>query len=60
MSKIITFGDKASGILIEYTKSRDTLSFFGWYNTYVGIKGDEITVDEFCERLGIKRGGKRK
>jgi hypothetical protein len=51
-----------SGIQITYIKSRDVLQISGWYDSYVGIEGIEMTVTDFIAKLGIKprilKGGK--
>jgi hypothetical protein len=62
-SKILYISDEkinpehngSSGIDITYIKSRDTLWISGWFDSCVGLGGVEITVDKFCELLGIKR-----
>ena len=48
-----------SGIQIEYTKSRDVLYISGWYDSCVGIQGEEISFKEFCDKLGIDLKRKR-
>ena len=50
----VEIGDEYSGIQVTYCKSRNELSFFGWYDHYVGIEGGTISVPEFMEKLGIK------
>ena len=58
--KVIQFGDESnSGIVIRYIKRRDTLSFFGWYDHFVGIEGGEIPFKYFCKQLGIKLTSRR-
>jgi hypothetical protein len=52
--KCIEVGER-SGIKVEYLKSQNRISIFGWYDTYVGIEGFEMDFDEFCEKLGIKK-----
>ena len=52
--KRIEIGEASSGICIEYIKSRDVLYIWGWYDGCVGIKGMEISLEEFKQRLGIK------
>jgi hypothetical protein len=42
-----------SGITIEYVKSRDVFYISGWYDTFVGIEGAEMTRAEFEKQLGI-------
>jgi len=44
----------ASGITIEYIKSRDILHIWGWHGPY-GIEGTNIPFPEFCRRLGINQ-----
>ncbi len=46
-------GYQTSGIQIEYTKSHDVLYISGFYDSCVGIQGTEISVKDFCDRLGI-------
>ena len=53
--KQIRIGDKSSGVIIEYVKSRKTIYVNGWYDTIVGIEGVEMSLDAFCEQLGIQR-----
>ncbi len=52
-------GHQSSGIQIEYTKSRDALYISGYYDDCVGIQGTEISVKDFCARLGIDLKKKR-
>ena len=42
-----------SGVDITYVKSRNVLYIGGWYDSYVGIPSTEMSVPEFCEKLGI-------
>ena len=42
-----------SGIQIEYTKSRKSLHVCGWYDSFVGIEGTALTLDQFFKLLGI-------
>ena len=44
---------QSSGIEVEYIKSRDVLRISGWYDSIAGIESTEISVKDFCERLGI-------
>ena len=46
-------GFNHSGIDITYIKSRNALSIGGWYDSCVGIPNREMSVPEFCEKLGI-------
>lgn len=43
----------SAGITIEYVKSRDVFYISGWYDSIVGIGGEEISRAEFEERLGV-------
>lgn len=52
--KRIDFGNESEGITIEYIKSRNVLVIRGHFDHFVGIKSTEISVDDFCEKLGIK------
>lgn len=45
----------ASGISITFTKTRSAISVSGWYDQYVGIEGETMTLGEFFRRLGITR-----
>jgi hypothetical protein len=36
-------------------KSRKVICVNGWYDTIVGIEGGEMSLDAFCEQLGIQR-----
>jgi hypothetical protein len=47
-------GYQSSGIEIEYIKSRDVLRISGFYDLIVGIESTEMSVKDFCERLGIR------
>jgi hypothetical protein len=42
-----------SGIDITWTKTRQSLSIGGWYDTFVGIANTEISLREFFDSLGI-------
>ena len=55
--KLILIGDKNdSGILIEHIKSRNQVCIHGWYDSgYAGISIECFSLEEFCERLGIKK-----
>lgn len=52
--KKIVFGDKHSGIQIEYVKSKKRFDIFGWFDEYAGIEGGSISLDEFKEFFGLK------
>jgi len=52
-------GRQSSGIQVEYTKSRDVLYISGYYDDCVGIQGTELSVKDFCDRLGIDLKRKR-
>lgn len=43
----------SSGMAVDYVKSRRTLRFFGWYDTFVGIQGESFTLAEFFKQTGI-------
>jgi hypothetical protein len=53
--KRIDMGNESSGITIEYVKSKRRLDIFGYYDHFVGIEGESISLIEFCERLRITR-----
>jgi len=42
-----------SGIKISYTMSNQAIAIFGWYDGFVGIEGESMTLREFFIRLGI-------
>lgn len=44
---------KCSGISIEFTKKAGCLSISGWYDSFVGITGERVTLREFFDRTGI-------
>lgn len=48
-------GYRNSGLAVTWTKTSQRLSFFGWYDTAVGIQGDAMTLREFCDKLGITK-----
>ncbi len=51
----------SSGIEIEYIKSRDVLYVSGFYDGgYGGIQGTEISITDFCSKLGVDLTKKRK
>jgi len=51
--KQITFGGGSEGIQIEHIKSRDALRISGWFDHCVGHGDTEISIKEFCDKLGI-------
>ena len=44
---------KHQGIDITWTKSRQSLSIGGWYDTFVGISNTDMSLREFFAYLGI-------
>ena len=54
MPKTVYFspGDR-SGISVVWWKTTGRLSFGGWYDSMVGIEGENVTLREFFDRLGI-------
>lgn len=54
--KSITFKTEwsGSGITIEYIKRRKVIRVSGWFDSFVGIPGGEMPLDEFLQVLGIK------
>jgi hypothetical protein len=42
-----------SGLDVTWTKSAQRLDFGGWYDSWVGIPGDSLTLREFFDALGI-------
>ena len=50
----IEFGDcRYTGISIAFTKSRQSFSVSGWFDTCVGIEGGSLSLGEFCSAFGI-------
>ena len=46
-------GNSSSGIDITYFKTKQELCIGGWYDSFVGIESDTVTLIEFFTRLGI-------
>lgn len=44
-----------SGIDITWYKTRQILSIGGWYDSMVGIEGEDLTLRDFFDRLGITK-----
>ena len=44
-----------SGLDVTWTKTTQRLAFGGWYDSFVGIEGDSMTLREFFDALGITR-----
>jgi len=44
---------KHDGIDITWTPSSGILRIGGWYDSFVGIEGESMTLLEFFQRLGI-------
>jgi hypothetical protein len=49
-----------SGIAIEWTKTTKRLYIHGWYDSFVGIEGEGMSLREFFDRLGITENDCRK
>jgi hypothetical protein len=45
--------ESASGITMRWTPSAQRLDVFGWYDSFVGIEGYQMSLIQFFERLGI-------
>lgn len=52
--KQLFLGSESEGICVRYIKSRKTLDIYGWFDHVCGIKGQEIPLEEFCQKLGIE------
>jgi len=51
---------QSSAVEIAYIKSRDVLWISAFYDSgFCGIEGTEISIKDFCERLGINLNKKR-
>jgi len=46
---IKAFEDSHSGISIEINKGKKTFYVSGWYDTFGGIQGDEIKLEDFLK-----------
>jgi predicted transcriptional regulator len=46
-------GFSTSGINITWTPSAQRLDIGGWYDSFVGIEEQSMTLAEFFQRLGI-------
>jgi len=49
----ILTGDDRAGICVYYVKSKKTIRVFGWYDSIVGIKSEEIPLKDFLFSLNI-------
>ena len=45
--------DSPSGVDITWTPSASRLDIGGWYDNYVGIQEESMTLREFFGKLGI-------
>ena len=56
-SKEIFFseGNSECGINVTYRKGAKMLDISGWYDHCVGIEGAQISLVDFCTRLGIRK-----
>lgn len=52
-SNILLSSSKTEGVVVSYTKYTQRLSFSGYYNTYVYIEGESLTLREFFDKLHI-------
>ncbi len=46
-------GHESSGLSVRWTPTAGRLDFGAWFDTFVGIEGDSMTLVEFCRALGI-------
>jgi hypothetical protein len=55
MAKRLDLSDKwgHSGISITWTPSAQRLNVSAWYDSFVGIEGDSMTLHQFFDKLGI-------
>ncbi len=44
---------RSSGLDVTWTRRAQRLDFGGWYDSFVGIQGDSMTLREFFDALGI-------
>ena len=48
-------GDTSSGVSIRFVKSTQTLHIGGYYDTFVGIESEAMSLRDFFQRLGINK-----
>ena len=48
-------GSEQAGVDIHFTKSTQTLTIVGHYDTYVGIEPMYMSLREFFQQLGINK-----
>lgn len=46
-------GDDVSGMSVTWTDARQLLEFDGWYEHFVHLQGDSMTLREFFDALMI-------
>jgi len=49
----VTIGGGSSGISIRYTKSSRRVFISGWYDSFVGIQGAHLDLEELLLALGV-------
>lgn len=49
----ITTGSERSGVDISWMKRRKVIRIGGWYDSFVGIESEEMTLKDFLTTLGI-------
>ena len=51
---------RSSGIDVTYIKRRNVIRISGWYDTCVGIEGQEFDLQEFLDKLGVRKSAIQK
>ena len=57
MPKRLDLSDETgrSGISVTWTPSAQRLDIGAWYDSFVGIEGDSMTLRQFFDKLGISK-----
>lgn len=43
----------SSGITVSYVKRRRAVGVYGWYDSFVGLEGGEMSLSDFLAQLGV-------
>jgi hypothetical protein len=44
-----------SGVDVAYDATTRTLTIGGWYDSFVGIEPQTVSLDEFLRQLGVRK-----